>query len=91
MTPVRGSANAAGQTAASRHADRMDDQRQPARRCADARTPVLAAATSGVLPARLLTALPNTIYTYAVYEVAPPNFTAAEAGSGRGAAVSRSC
>jgi hypothetical protein len=33
-----------------------------------------AAATSGVLPARLLTALPNTTYSYAVYEVAPPNF-----------------
>ena len=33
------------------------------------------AATTGVLPARLLTALPNTIYSYAVYEVAPPNFT----------------
>jgi fibronectin type 3 domain-containing protein len=28
-----------------------------------------------VLPARLLTTLPNTIYTYAVYEVAPPAFT----------------
>jgi hypothetical protein len=41
-----------------------------------ASTPSLtAAATTGVLPARLLTTLPNTIYTYAVYEVAPPNFT----------------
>ncbi len=34
-----------------------------------------AATTSTVLPARLLTTLPNSIYTYAVYEVAPPNFT----------------
>ncbi len=33
------------------------------------------AASSGVLPARLLTTLPNTTYSYAVYEVAPPNFT----------------
>jgi len=31
--------------------------------------------STGVLAARLLSALPNTIYTYAVYEVAPPNFT----------------
>ena len=41
-----------------------------------------AAATASVLPARLLTALPNTTYTYAVYEVAPPNFTPAKQEAG---------
>jgi hypothetical protein len=40
-----------------------------------AATPSPNSATTGVLPARLLTTLPNTTYTYAVYEVAPPNFT----------------
>jgi hypothetical protein len=34
-----------------------------------------AASATNVLPARLLTTLPNTIYTYAVYEVAPLKFT----------------
>ena len=38
--------------------------------------------TTGVLPARLLTNLPNTIYTYAVYEVAAPNFTPAKQEEG---------
>jgi hypothetical protein len=41
-----------------------------------------AAGTTGVLPARLLTTLPNTTYTYAVYEVAPPNFTPAKQEEG---------
>jgi hypothetical protein len=41
-----------------------------------------AAATTGVLPARLLTTLANTTYTYAVYEVAPPNFTPAKQEEG---------
>lgn len=40
------------------------------------------AGSSGVLPARLLTTLPNTIYSYAVYEVAPPNFMAPKLEAG---------
>ena len=40
-----------------------------------------------MLPARLLTTLPNTIYSYAVYRGRATEFHGPEAGGGRGAAV----